>query len=514
MSATDSTRLVRRTLDLLRSRGAGDPSAQQRIEALRELGDELVEPVGRELERADPGGREAHVHLIRALGLVELLPRVERLVLEAPATLEAKEAALSCLEELGDAGPAGAREAAGRARRAAAGDLDALEDLLAGAADRSWGRAAVASWLRTDPRLEELGGLLGRDEELDLLLLEHLGSVPRPEAAALIQQCTDSDHRAVAKAAGRALHRLRSRGVDVPEERRSGEFSLSIEPDVRGETRAWRTGVDGNGARIVWVLTPSPSGGHRLLEAVVDDERGIRRAHLSATSRKAVREHLGQLREEPSLLLAPAPPARVAAILEGAERLARQAGEMLPTAYLEWRAGPAAELFEEVDEGAASPAIRRHLDPDRTTTSQELLEAAVELLGDDVFANWAHVGSGAERAAARVREAEESRLAVDDEQRKELVEAAVAGAADDFDPELRRRYRRRLESMASLLWETGRREDARKAVAAAVGFTEVDALYERHPFARALIQRGVFVAYQRRREGGAADGDTSRIIRP
>ena len=68
--------------------------------------------------------------------------------------------------------------------------------------------------------------------------------------------------------------------------------------------------------------------------------------------------------------------------------------------------------------------------------------------------------------------------------------------------------------MAVLLWEAGRREAAEKALAAAVGFSEIADLYSDHAFARAFIQRGVWVAYQASEGDERRDARNSRIIRP
>jgi deoxycytidylate deaminase len=72
--------------------------------------------------------------------------------------------------------------------------------------------------------------------------------------------------------------------------------------------------------------------------------------------------------------------------------------------------------------------------------------------------------------------------------------------------------------MARVLSASGNSVDAARARVAGDGFETVTDLYADHPFARAIIQRGVMTAYQHLREHEpppAPDAaDESRIIQP
>jgi hypothetical protein len=59
--------------------------------------------------------------------------------------------------------------------------------------------------------------------------------------------------------------------------------------------------------------------------------------------------------------------------------------------------------------------------------------------------------------------------------------------------------RRRLEEMAYIFWRTGRERSARLAVAAA--FAIGDGPLNRHPFARALVEKSLELALEAERSG-------------
>jgi hypothetical protein len=185
----------------------------------------------------------------------------------------------------------------------------------------------------------------------------------------------------------------------------------------------------------------------------------------------------------------------------------------VPETFQQWSQEAGAALLRAAQEGAEQEALAA-LDPEAAAADRELLRESVALLADPAFSNWAVAGPSAEKAAEGVRSAETSKIVVDEEQRKQAVDDAISGAATIFDETLRESYRGRLLSMARVLQVQGRDDTARACIAAAQGFVDVQDLYADHPFARALIQRGVLIAYQAVRDNETPDADSSPIIQP
>jgi hypothetical protein len=349
-------------------------------------------------------------------------------------------------------------------------------------------------------------------------VVEGLGAHGDVQAAPLLQNLVAAEDRGLAKAAKRALHRLKARGVEIDEPSERGTFSLDIAPDVEHDSLGYATGVDGLGGRILWILAPNASGGYGLLEAVTDDVHGIRRAEVLSTSRGDFRRHMARLRDNPAVLLAQVPATGIAHLLIAAEALNTDSATEIPAGYKQFREGTGAALFAgAVRWEPALPPL-----PAGEDAHRETLREAVELIGAGYFANWAVFGDAAESGAAAVRAAETSALLVDEEQRKQQIDQAVAAVGASFDGDQRARYQRRLYAMAELLVTAGDEVGATRAMVAADAFVAIEDLYADHPLARAMVQRGVMAAYQHLREKEPPEtaapapggGPSSPIVQP
>ena len=68
--------------------------------------------------------------------------------------------------------------------------------------------------------------------------------------------------------------------------------------------------------------------------------------------------------------------------------------------------------------------------------------------------------------------------------------------------------------MAGMLWDRGQHEEARQVLAAAIGLTEIEDLFQGHAFARAVAHRGVWLAYQDKQRELVAERQRSGIVQP
>ncbi len=373
------------------------------------------------------------------------------------------------------------------------------------------------------PELPQVCDLLGRDPELDPVLLDWLGTVATPEAAKATQAyIVAASNRRQVKAAKRALHRMRSQGVSVDDATpgkagQGGGFSMNIEAMTLDDPRAYVTSIDGSGARLVWIVWRSPSGGSRVLQAVLDDTTGIREAEVAAVTRSGFREYIEQMQSNPTVLLDQVEVPRVLELLGAAARLNHEVGAEIPEAYEDWLQllGDGAGAARGSEAGTTRARIYNALDADQLRSETGLIDEAMKLLREPHFQSWAMAGQAIDEAAEAVLQAETSTLLVSDEQRRERVQDAIKDAVHvSFDDVTRQRYRERLETMADVLWSRGDEEAARQALAAAIGLTEVNDLFHGHAMARALVHRGVWLAYQDRRREQTSAEQASNLIRP
>lgn len=510
---------IERAIDRVYRYGLDGPRPIEDIEILLGYGDELPDALIDALDHVSRGHAAAAIHLVRLLRVKEASAAIARLAFATAAPLEAKREALDVLDALGDEVEAEDRSRVGAIEAFVLAPARAgLEPLLEW--DEEWRKPALEAWLTSadESSVHLVEAAMGRETSLDLHLVRWLSGIDSPEAVRVLQdRGLTSGSRDVVKTARRALHDLRSRGVSVPEDvsaESSARFSLAIEPDVVAEGTALMTAPDGAGARLIWMLLPSRSGGFRLLEVVLSDLVGVQRAEIMPVTRKQFRAHVDRMRQHPALLLGSETIPGVVAALRRAERRTETVGGQVPETYRKWREDSDSLFAANADSHEDTPTVYQRIDAESVRARPELLEDSAELLGEPAFASWGLGGEASREAAVRVREAETSSLAINDEQRAQQVERALASAAQDIGDDERQRFRRRLELTAGMLLQAGNLDAAERAVAAALGFTEVADLYSGHPFARALVQRGVLIAYQQIRERETKPDEGGRIIQP
>lgn len=284
------------------------------------------------------------------------------------------------------------------------------------------------------------------------------------------------------KALRRALHRARSRGVEVPEtSARPVVAKLPAVEDKRSE--ALVTAVDPSGAQLLILAEPHPGGGVRLFEAVVDDERGVLEFHVGSTTRSEARRFLKELADSERVLATSAPPESLRPRLA---RIAERHPEErpLPSGFVDWR-----RRVAEPVEGDRTPGelARDALGGDEGGRGTE---RALELVEQGELGPWPPPPEVLRATAEKLHETAGSRIVVSDAQRREQRDEVYREAlAARLAAGARGRDADRLEETAYVWWRHGREEDARACVRAAAELRDAQAVD--HPLARALLERAV-----------------------
>jgi hypothetical protein len=324
-----------------------------------------------------------------------------------------------------------------------------------------------------------------------------------PEGAAALRELRAAGlARAGRKELGRALHRLRSRGLAAPAAPAAEARVATLAPVHDELAGAFLSALDPAGARLVVLLEPNPGGGARLFELVVDEARGILECQVYTSGRRDARRFVRALADRKRLAVVEAPPGAVRALLA---RLAdRRDPERAPArSFEEWRshltggaagAPPPGDLAREALAGGGDPGA---------------LEAAAELVRKGELGPWPPARPVLERLAGRLREAAEGRVIVSGATRRERIRDALgACVAEAFAGEAAASAAARLRESAYVFWKTDREQAARAALAGARAFEE--RAPAENPVAQALLEAvlGPFL------ESLEAEEPTSLIARP
>jgi hypothetical protein len=274
-------------------------------------------------------------------------------------------------------------------------------------------------------------------EPLALAILEGTVLAGSPTLA---EALAGSGHKALVKAAKKALYRLRSRGVEVAEPARPPAPEPSRAAVATPEALpAVLTSIDGTGERVLEVARPLRGGGVEAIQLLLSDEHGVERIQVVETNR-------GEYRRVVKQATSPGPDAAVEIPhAEALERLAAAVGLNLRT-HTAFPPGLDAVLRHLGVQARNVPPALPAPEPD----DERLAHEAHTLHDEPELRGWLPPMSELETLAFKVDELEASPLALTPAQRnEEIIQAAHTQAHAFLAPEaLRRLY-------ASRLWEMG-----------------------------------------------------------
>jgi hypothetical protein len=275
--------------------------------------------------------------------------------------------------------------------------------------------------------------------ELALAVLEAAVALRRSDPAGVLSTSSD---REVAKAARRALYRLRSAGVAVSERVRTPEAPPPQRAPTDGTLPGFASLPDGTGQRAL-LLARLVRGGVEVIEALVSDELGLLSLSRAEMSRGAWRK-LARRPEVEQLL--PLSFAEGRALLAEAVRCNLATRSPFPPdadVGLRHLGVPAAE--EEL------PSLPSPEDGDAT-----LAVESAALHREPEFAAWLPPEPELKRLALRVDEVRTSPLALSPEQQADALRERIRSQAEEFFDSTRRRlYARRLWAVAPALERRG-----------------------------------------------------------
>jgi hypothetical protein len=334
--------------------------------------------------------------------------------------------------------------------------------------------------------------------------------VEDPEAGAesLRQVAGDALPKESKKVLRRALHRLRSRGVAVPRDRPSGVVARlpSLADDL---SAAMVSAIDPRGSRLVYLLESNPSGGARLFEVMLDDERGVLEVEIYTTGRSRARQFLREIGGGGRLSAVEASPEAVRALVD---RAAREQAEdrPLPRGFAEWRSRVAA-----APEGTATPGEEAREALGEDAEDDAAVERAAELVRRREVGPWPPASESLVALGEELAEIGRSRIIVSPVRRRERAESVLReGAERIFDESFAEITARRFEESAYVLGKRDAVEAARSCLAAARGFRTRPAAS--NPVAKAMLEVVLEPALRKLEEEtkNESEGEKSLLVKP
>jgi hypothetical protein len=321
------------------------------------------------------------------------------------------------------------------------------------------------SKLRTES-VAQTAGLEGPDASS---LAAQIEALPEPLALALVHAAGRASrqevllpiaagpNKALIKEAKRELQRLKQKGVQVREVKRSGEAVLKPLPEAEAPL-CYASSIDAFGERAVW-WSRAARQGVEVVQVVYSDVKGILQADALGLSRKSWREFVKRLPRQRTVFTAEISKEHARSLIAEAEAAGARNGFSPPAPY-----GEALRMLGPVpDPPPPSPGKAVEVAPD---DESRLARVGAALFDDPLFISWIPEEDALRSFALRVDEIAVSQLYLDPKQKEEAFERAAEDASQVYFTSVRRAlYSKRLLEMAHVLSEAGRLEAARTAVA-------------------------------------------------
>jgi hypothetical protein len=274
------------------------------------------------------------------------------------------------------------------------------------------------------------------------------GSTALPEAL------SRSSVKPLAKAAKKALYRLRSRGIAAPEAPRPAPQAPRPAPEPEA-LPGLITAYSGEGKRALLLGRPLRGGGIEGVQVVLSDELGVLELALTEVTRGSYRQRLKEARENGLAVELP--------LEEGAALLAEAAALNLRSRTPFPQDLDVALRHHGVQPATTEPSVP----PPEPEDVKGVLEGHT-LHETQEIAEWLPPEPELRKVVQKVEEITHSPLTLTGPQREEqTLQAVRALARAFFTPERRRRYGLRLWQMANFFERSGRAHAAQVARAEA-----------------------------------------------
>jgi hypothetical protein len=364
---------------------------------------------------------------------------------------------------------------------------------------REWG-------LPDDASVASLRDSIGRDPAADLAVAARLGAHAEVASAdVLLALEASSRDKLVRKEVRRSLYRLQQRGIPVAHVAPAAPAALTPPPALEGYLSA----VDGRGDQLVWLVKPRP-GALLHLFAVTNDPEGLREVDLTETTRKALRAARQELLQRHELRMVEADWQYCDFLIDRAFRWASAKGTAISGDYRGFRAQLSKDPVTE-----RTPLIFSVLDAEAVRRQPGLLADSGTLLEEKEFRTWFFEPDAVKSYIEEMRQIRDSPLVLNAAQQQERFRALAEHAVEElFGGERRASWVRRLEEMAYFLHATGRVEQAKRAVAAALALAESTRGGRDIPLCEQLARSSLAAFWQIEEQRRQEDSRSSLIVTP
>jgi len=357
--------------------------------------------------------------------------------------------------------------------------------------------------------VEPLLQRFGADPAVSLAVAHVLGRVRDAAAVTALKELEQrAGSKEIRREVRRSLFKLAQGGLvsaEVEEEPAGeGGANFSLAPEIEG----YLSSVTGGGSRMVVLTRPQPGGGLMVMQAAVNDRRGLERLGGNVIRRKELRQMMNDMKAQLDVSMTP-----------------------VPWEYADWLVHDAyGKVKDSPGEGVADyPRLRTHLTGARPVQHAHpvfdlldagaigpaaLSETSEKLLEEPEFRTWFVEKDLLEPYLERLEETEQSRIVLNPMQKEERFRSIVREAVEGIflGAETRAVFEGRLEDAALHLHASGQEEKARAVLGVALAIRRGDLGSLGVPLLEGLVMRSV--GLHKAQEKQEAAEEPSLIVKP
>jgi len=340
-------------------------------------------------------------------------------------------------------------------------------------------------------------------------VIDGLVKIPTPETAHLLMRMMEKmDEKQVIKSIKRSLYKLKQKGVKWEE--KAQKKTPILKPPKPAEPQGYLGSIDATGSRIIVIGKPQPLRGLLVIFSIVNDLEGIQEFNLTGFSKKSFNEFIKDSLASAEFPIVAAPGAYCIHILKEAASLTQSLSKPLPQGYRD-----AERECKDIVWDYPAPLIYQHIKEDEVTGSAHLLKDSTNLHKIMPFATWHIAAPEVEKYATLITETQQSKIVLRPDQKEARLNAIYRGALEDLFPEEKRfLWKRRLEEVAYVLLKTGKENEARASLSAAIDLNNPFGTIEPNPFIWNLVLKSIYSLVEVDHEKKEEEKKTSLIVTP
>ncbi|GEM_PF-2069165 len=362
---------------------------------------------------------------------------------------------------------------------------------------------------KKDQALPLLASLMQEKSAIAHRIIDFLSSRADKTEVRLLQcLLKETRDKELSKGIKKTLYRLKNKGIEVVLHEPAAPAPPSKKRISLPSPSAYATTMDPLGERLIVAAKPKTEQDLLILQFLLSDQKGINDLIASTAAQKDFTAYLNKLKTTREISMVEIDLDYCHFLITESSRKNHASGTRIPENFFLWK-----KMFGRPERELERAAIYTLLSADEIRSQDFLLNQSPSLIEKHESAFWLLEWQLLLDCYKEVYEVENSLLVLSDAQKKVRENEIVQKTARLFFNDANRRlFQRRLEEIAFIFWESGQKDDAKVAFAAAMAFSPDGVPSDKHPFAlQTVIKNFSFLKEQSQKEKRSESG---RIILP